>query len=149
MTDALTANRSGGIFGCGDSVATTALSYGYDSSCCSFCGSGDHDTIKSHCPQSGCFVATANRQLKIRHFLRCCDRVLRLRRNTHWHKHASFDSLLSRVGLGHFGRGWNVRGTTTRRWPYCANGLSSTRAGTGCTDSQLISSSVDDCQVIT
>ena len=28
------------------------------------------------------------------------NRFLRLRRNTHWHYYASFDSLLSRAGLG-------------------------------------------------
>ncbi len=34
----------------------------------------------------------------------CISRVLRLRRNTHWHKDVSFDSLLSRAGLvGHLG----------------------------------------------
>ena len=27
-----------------------------------------------------------------------------------------FDSILSRAGLGHLGKGWSVRGTTTRRW---------------------------------
>ncbi len=32
-------------------------------------------------------------------------RVLRLRRNTHWHNHFNFDSLLSRVGLGILGKG--------------------------------------------
>ncbi len=52
-----------------------------------------------------------------------CSRILRLRRNTHWHKDASFDSLLSRAGLWHLGKGWIVRGTTTRRLPYGANGL--------------------------
>ncbi len=31
---------------------------------------------------------------------------------------ASFDSLLSRAGLGHLGKGWIVRDTTTRRLPY-------------------------------
>ena len=50
-------------------------------------------------------------------------RVLRLRRNTHWQQYASFDSLLSRAGLGHLGKVWIVRGTTTGRWPYWANGL--------------------------
>ena len=45
-------------------------------------------------------------------------RVLRLWRNTHWEQNASFDSLLSRVGLGHFGKEWIVRGTT-----YWDNGL--------------------------
>ena len=77
-------------------------------------------------------------------------RVLRLRRNTHWQEHVSFDSLLSRDGLGHLvlGKGWVVRGTTTRRLPYWANG-SSTRAGTGCTDLQLIGSNVADCQALT
>ena len=46
------------------------------------------------------------------------------------------DSLLSRAGLEHPGKGWIVRDTTT--W---LTG-SSTPAGTGCTDLQLISSSV-------
>ena len=48
---------------------------------------------------------------------------LRLRRNTHWHEYASYDSLLSRAGLGQLGKGWIVRGPTTRRLPYQANGL--------------------------
>ncbi len=51
------------------------------------------------------------------------DRVLRLRRNTHWQDCASFDSLLSRAGSEHLGKGWIVRGTTTRRQPYWANRL--------------------------
>ncbi len=50
-------------------------------------------------------------------------RVLRLRRNTHWQQNASFDSLFSRAGLGHVGKGCIVRGTTTRRLHYWANGL--------------------------
>ncbi len=51
-------------------------------------------------------------------------RVLRLRRSTHWHVYvSSFDSLLSRAGLGHLGKGWIVRDTTTRRLPFWANGL--------------------------
>ena len=33
------------------------------------------------------------------------DRVLRLRRKTHWHQDASFDNLLSRAGLGHLVKG--------------------------------------------
>ncbi len=37
--------------------------------------------------------------------------------------YASFDSLLSRDGLGHLGKGWIVRGTTTRILPYRAHGL--------------------------
>ncbi len=41
--------------------------------------------------------------------------VLRLRRNMRWQDYASFDSLLSDVGFGHLGKGWIVRGTTTRR----------------------------------
>ncbi len=45
------------------------------------------------------------------------DRVLRLRRNTQWQKSARFDSLLSRAGLGHLGKGWIVRETTTKRLP--------------------------------
>ncbi len=40
-------------------------------------------------------------------------RVPRLRWNTHWQDFATFDSLLSRVGLGHLGKGWIVRDTTT------------------------------------
>ena len=47
------------------------------------------------------------------------DRVLRLRRNTHWHFHASLDSLLSRAGLWHLGKGWIV----TFLLPYWANWL--------------------------
>ena len=37
----------------------------------------------------------------------------------------SFDSLFSRAGLGHLGKGWIVHDTTTRRlpYPYWANGL--------------------------
>ena len=42
-------------------------------------------------------------------------RVLRLWQNAHWQEYASFDSLLPRAGLGQFGKGWNIRGTTTRR----------------------------------
>ena len=59
-------------------------------------------------------------------------RVLRLRQNTYWQYYASFDSLLSRAGLGYLGKGCIVRDTTS--------GLtgSSTRAGTGCADLQLI-----------
>ncbi len=53
----------------------------------------------------------------------CVCRVLRLRRNTHRHNYASFDSLLSGAGLGHLGKAWIVRGTTTRRLPYWANKL--------------------------
>ena len=76
-------------------------------------------------------------------------RVVRLRRNTHLHQNASFDSLLSRAGLGHLGNGWIVRGTITRI--NCLSGLTgpSTQAGTGSTDLQLISSSVTDCQALT
>ena len=51
------------------------------------------------------------------------SRILRLRRNTHWHKDASFDSLLFRAGLGHLGKGWIVRGTSFRRLPCWAHGL--------------------------
>ena len=50
-------------------------------------------------------------------------RVLRLRRNTHWQTYASFDSLLSRADLGHFGKWWIFHGATTRRLPYRANGF--------------------------
>ncbi len=50
-------------------------------------------------------------------------RFLRLWRNTHWHECANFNSLLSRAGLGHLGKGWIIRDTTTRRLPYWANGL--------------------------
>ena len=49
--------------------------------------------------------------------------ILRLRRNTHRHNYASFDNLLSHAGLGHPGKCWIVRGTTTRSLPYRANGL--------------------------
>ena len=50
-------------------------------------------------------------------------RFLRLRRNTHWHQDATFDSLLSRAAFEHLGKGWIVHGTTTRRLPYWANWL--------------------------
>ena len=55
--------------------------------------------------------------------------VLRLRRNTHWQQNDSFDSLLSRAGLGHLGKGWLVRGTPTTYVEDCLTGLtgSSTR----------------------
>ncbi len=47
------------------------------------------------------------------------NRVLRLRQ-----KYASFDSLYFPLnGLGHLGKGWIVRGITTRRLPYMAKGL--------------------------
>ncbi len=42
--------------------------------------------------------------------------VLRLRRNAHWQKCASFDSLRFRAGLGHLGKGWIVRDITTRKF---------------------------------
>ncbi len=45
-------------------------------------------------------------------------RVLRLRRNTDWQDYVRFDSLLSRAALGHLGKGWIVRGTTTTRLPF-------------------------------
>ena len=62
----------------------------------------------------------------------------------------SLDSLFSRAGLRHLGKGWIVCDTTTRRLPYWANGTgSSTRAGTGCIDLQLIGSIVTDCQALT
>ena len=67
-------------------------------------------------------------------------RVLRLWRNPHWQQNASFDSLLSRAGLGHLGKGWIVRDTTTIRLPYWVNGLFYT-SWNRCTDLQLISSS--------
>ncbi len=59
-------------------------------------------------------------------------RVLRLRRNTHWHEYSSFDSLLSRAGFGNVGKGCILCGTTTI--PFltgCLTGLtgSSTQAG--------------------
>ena len=75
-------------------------------------------------------------------------RVLRLRRNTHCQEHASVNSLLSRPGLTHLGKGWIVRGTTTKK---CLTGLtsSSTQAGTGRTDLQLIGSIVAYCQTLT
>ncbi len=75
-------------------------------------------------------------------------RFLRLRRNTHWQWYASFDSLLSRAGYWHHGKGWIVCGTTTSRLHYWAKG-SSTRAETGCAYTQLIGSSVADCQALT
>ena len=55
----------------------------------------------------------------------------------------SFDSLL---GLGHLGEGRIVRGTITS-----LSGLtgSSTQAGTGRTNLQLIGISVADCQALT
>ncbi len=59
---------------------------------------------------------------------------------------ASFDSLLSRAGLWHLGKGWIARGATTNIED-CLTGLTgySTQTGTGCTDLQLISSRVADC----
>ncbi len=56
----------------------------------------------------------------------------------------SSNSLLSRAGLGHLGKGW----PTTRRWPYWLS-YSSIQAGTGGTDLQLIGSSVAGCQALT
>ena len=73
-------------------------------------------------------------------------RVLCLRRNTHWYFHASF------VGL-HFPvlplrvsweKGWTVRGTTTRL-PYWADRL----FYPSWNRSQLVGSSVADCQALT
>ena len=75
-------------------------------------------------------------------------RLLRLQRIAHWHQNASFDSLLSRAGFEHRGKGWIFRGTNTRRWPYWAT-VSSTQAGTGCTSLHLIGSIVADCQTLT
>ncbi len=50
--------------------------------------------------------------------------ILRLRRNTHWQKYASFNNLLSRAGLWHLGKRWIVLVTTTRKLPYIwGNGL--------------------------
>ncbi len=59
----------------------------------------------------------------------------------------TFNSLLSRAGVGHLGKGWTCRGTTTLE--DCLTGLTgpSTRAGTGCTDIQI--SGVADCQALT
>ncbi len=71
-------------------------------------------------------------------------RVLRLRRNTHCHKDASFDSLLSRAGLGHLGKGWIVRSICVAPpLEDCLTGLtgSSTQGGTA--------SSVAGCQALT
>ncbi len=68
-------------------------------------------------------------------------RVLRLRGITHWHdENATFDSLLSRAGLGHLGEGWIVRDTPTT----ILTGLtgSSTQAGTCCTCILIYSLSV-------
>ena len=74
---------------------------------------------------------------------------LRLGRNRQWNYDASFDSLLSRAGLGHLKNGSIVRG----RPPIedCLSQLMacSTQAGTGCTDLQLIGRSVSDCQALT
>ena len=60
---------------------------------------------------------------------------LRLRRNY------QFDSLFSRAGLVHLGKGWIVRDSTLDD---CLIGLtgSSTRAGAGCTKLHLIGSSL-------
>ena len=60
----------------------------------------------------------------------------------------SFNSLLSRVGLGHLGKGWIYRGTTPRRLPYWANGFfyPSWNRLCRCT---AYHSSVADCQALT
>ncbi len=64
----------------------------------------------------GFFMGSANiAHSPLRKFVVC---VLRLRRNTHWHQNASFDSLFSRADLGPLGKGWIARDTTTRRLPY-------------------------------
>ena len=57
--------------------------------------------------------------------------VLRLRRIAHY---AGFVSLLSRVGLGHLGKGWIVRDRPPLEDCLPVLFSSSTRAGTGCTD---------------
>ena len=58
----------------------------------------------------------------------------------------SFDSLLSIAGFGHLGKGWTEFVT-----PPLEDGLtgSTTLAGTGRTDLQLIGSIVADCLVLT
>ncbi len=62
-----------------------------------------------------------------------------------WQDNVSFDSLFSHADLGHLGKGWIVRGTTNSlTW---LTG-SSTQAGTGGTNVQLIGSSVADCQAL-
>ena len=76
------------------------------------------------------------------------SRVLRLWRNVQGQEHAGFDSLLSRAGLEHLGKGWIVRVTTTRKLPYWSTS-SSTRAGTGRCDFKLIVIFVADCQAMT
>ncbi len=78
----------------------------------------------------------------------CIVRVLHLRRIAYWHAYASSYSLLSRVALGHLGKGWIVRGTTTRILPYWATRLFYP-SWNGCTNLQLIGSSVTDCQALT
>ena len=61
---------------------------------------------------------------------------------------ASFDSLLSHAGLGHLGKGWIVRDTTTRRLPYLTDGLVYP-CWNICTYLQLVGCSVADCQALT
>ncbi len=67
-------------------------------------------------------------------------RVLRLRRNTRWHLHTSFDSLFSRTALGILGKGGLF---VTPPLQDCLTRLtgSSTLAGTGCVYLQLVGNS--------
>ena len=68
--------------------------------------------ITQYCCVSSRHCVAANRQSpKYMHWFDAWAFVfsfLRLRRNTHWHLHASFDSLLFRAGLGHLGKGWQL-----------------------------------------
>ncbi len=64
--------------------------------------------------QNGNLLSTLSQDVLSQHG-KVVNRVLRLWRNTHWHYYASFDSLLSRAGVGHLGKGWIVRDTSTRR----------------------------------
>ena len=74
-------------------------------------------------------------------------RVLRLRRNTHWQKYASFDTQLSPVlATGIMGKDGLFEALQLEdTW---LTG-SSTRAGTDCTNLQLPGSSVPNCQALT
>ena len=65
-------------------------------------------------------------------------------------QYASFNSLLSRTGLGHHGKGWIVRGTTTRRLPYWSQrALLAKLEQVLLIYSLYVGSSVADCQVLT
>ena len=92
----------------------------------------NQDVIRRGELPSANFHASARGILHMSCYLFHCGRslffrVLRLRRNTHGLLITSFDSLLSRAGLEHLGKGWTVRGTTTRRVPYLAQKGSSTQ----------------------